>query len=116
MAKTDKTQVADEDLNAGGETTPVAANNSAETSTMVEGSNSDSTETPLTSEDVTTPQYVVLKGNHVRHDGEVYRENDTIPVSGSDAVRLMNAGVIGDIEVLRQRTLSAKPAVSVSTE
>jgi len=62
------------------------------------------------------PEYVVLKGNHIRHDGEIYRENMTIPVTGADAVRLLKAGVIGDIEQLRQRVLSAQPSVSVTSE
>ncbi|PTA91307.1 hypothetical protein CWM66_08685 [Kosakonia sp. H7A] len=61
-------------------------------------------------------EYVVLKGNHVRHDGEIYRENMTIPVTGADAARLLKAGVIGDIEQLRQRVLSAQPSVSVTSE
>ena len=62
------------------------------------------------------PEYVVLKGNHIRHDGKIYRENMTIPVTGADAERLLNAGVIGDIEQLRQRILSAQPSVSVTSE
>ncbi|KEA54671.1 hypothetical protein DT73_00465 [Mangrovibacter sp. MFB070] len=61
-------------------------------------------------------EYVVLKGNHIRHDGKVYRENMTIPVTGSDAVRLLKAGVIGDIEQLRQRILSVQPSVSITSE
>lgn len=61
-------------------------------------------------------EYVVLKGNHIRHDGKVYRENMTIPVTGSDAVRLLKAGVIGDIEQLRQRILSGQPSVSITSE
>lgn len=59
---------------------------------------------------------MVLKGNSIRHNGEVYRENVRIPVSGKDAERLLAAGVIADVQVLRQRVLSAAPAVSVTTE
>lgn len=62
------------------------------------------------------PEYVVLKGNHIRHDGEIYRENMTIPVTGADAARLLKAGVIGDIAQLRHRILSAQPSVSVTSE
>lgn len=67
-------------------------------------------------EEAAPPEYVVLKGNCIRHNGEVYRENTRIPVSGKDAERLLTAGVIADVQVLRQRVLSAAPAVSVTTE
>ena len=67
-------------------------------------------------EEAAVPEFVVLKGNSIRHNGEVYRENVRIPVSGKDAERLLAAGVIADIQVLRQRILSAAPAVSVTTE
>lgn len=67
-------------------------------------------------DETAAPEYVVLKGNCIRHDGEVYRENTRIPVSGTDADRLLAAGVIADVQVLRQRVLSAAPAVSVTTE
>lgn len=60
--------------------------------------------------------YVVLKGNSIRHNGQVYRENTLIPVSGDDATRLLNAGIIADMQTLRQRLLSAQPTVSVTTE
>lgn len=62
------------------------------------------------------PEYVVLKGNSIRHDGTVYRENTTIPVTGNDALRLLNAGVIADVAILRKRILAAQPAVSVTSE
>lgn len=67
-------------------------------------------------EEAAPPEYVVLKGNRIRHDGVVYRENTRILVSGDDAARLLAAGVIADIQVLRQRLLSAAPAVSVTSE
>ncbi|EIY2677757.1 hypothetical protein MMK78_004619 [Raoultella planticola] len=67
-------------------------------------------------EEAAAPEFVVLKGNCIRHDGEIYRENVRIPVSGKDAERLLAAGVIADVQVLRQRILSAVPAVSVTTE
>ncbi|MEG8666099.1 hypothetical protein [Klebsiella quasipneumoniae] len=67
-------------------------------------------------EEAAPPEYVVLKGNCIRHDGVVYRENTRILVSGDDAARLLAAGVIADIQVLRQRLLSAAPAVSVTSE
>jgi hypothetical protein len=62
------------------------------------------------------PEYVVLKGNSVRHDGTIYPENTSIPVTGTDADRLLNAGVIADIAVLRRKILAAQPSVSVTSE
>lgn len=62
------------------------------------------------------PEFVVLKGNCIRHDGEVYRENTRIPVSGKDAERLLAAGVIADVQVLRQRALSSARGVKITTE
>lgn len=67
-------------------------------------------------DETAAPEFVVMKGNCIRHDGEVYRENELIQVSGKDAERLLAAGVIADVQVLRQRMLSAVPAVSVTTE
>lgn len=66
-------------------------------------------------EESADPEYVVLTGNSVRHNGEVYRENEVIPVTGKDAERLLNAGIIADVSVLRQRVLAARPAVTVTT-
>lgn len=67
-------------------------------------------------QEVAEPEFVVLKGNCIRHDGEVYRENSLIPVSGKDAERLLAAGVIADVHVLRQRALSAARGVKITTE
>ncbi|MFA9342024.1 hypothetical protein V3G67_27125, partial [Escherichia coli] len=67
-------------------------------------------------EDAPEPEFVVLKGNCIRHDGEVYRENSLIPVSGKDAERLLAAGVIADVHALRQRALSAVRGVKITTE
>lgn len=61
------------------------------------------------------PEFVVLKGNSVRHNGEVYRENSVIPVTGQDAERLLQAGIIADVSVLRQRVLAAQPSVTVTS-
>lgn len=83
-------------LNAGGESAGSEGNDSGE-------------------EENADPEFVVLKGNSVRHNGEVYRENTIIPVTGKDAERLLSAGIIADVSVLRQRTLSAQPAVTVTT-
>ncbi|CAH6019917.1 hypothetical protein AI3057V1_1464 [Citrobacter freundii] len=66
-------------------------------------------------EESDAPEFVVLAGNSVRHNGAVYRENNIIPVTGKDAERLLNAGIIADVSVLRQRILAAKPAVTVTT-
>ena len=67
-------------------------------------------------EEAAEPEFVVLKGNCIHHDGEVYRENSLIPVSGKDAERLLAAGVIADVQVLRQRALSAVRGVKITTE
>ena len=67
-------------------------------------------------EEAVEPEFVVLKGNCIRHDGEVYRENSLIPVSGKDAERLLAAGVIADVHALRQRALSAARGVKITTE
>lgn len=67
-------------------------------------------------EEAVEPEFVVLKGNCIRHDGEFYRENSRIPVSGKDAERLLAAGVIADVQVLRQSALSAARGVKITTE
>ena len=67
------------------------------------------------SEDTESQEYVVLKGNCIRHDGEMYRENMRIPVTGKDAERLLQSGVIADVDVLRKRVLASQPSVSVTT-
>ncbi len=67
-------------------------------------------------EEAVEPEFVVLKGNCIRHDGEVYRENSRIPVTGKDAERLLAAGVIADVQALRQRALSAARGVKITTE
>lgn len=96
-----------EDLNAGKGT----QDNQQHSDTSGDDSSGDDAD-----EETAAPEYVVLKGNSIRHDGDVYRENTVIPVSGQDAQRLLAAGVIADVQVLRQRVLSAAPAVSVTTE
>lgn len=101
-----------EDLNAGEGTqdNQQHSDTNADTSSGDDGAEDDSAEAVAESE------FVVLKGNSIRHNGEVYRENMRIPVTGTDADRLLAAGVIADVQVLRQRVLSAAPAVSVTTE
>lgn len=120
MAKTTKTGSVDDlnaegiaeeglsvdDLNAGG----IVQDNQQPDET--DGDSADDAD----EDETVAPEYVVLKGNCIRHDGEIYRENLRIPVSGKDAERLLAAGVIADVQVLRQRILSAAPAVSVTTE
>ncbi|HBN7019224.1 TPA: hypothetical protein PJF92_000102 [Escherichia coli] len=115
MAKaTNKSTVVD-DLNADGVT--VDDLNAGESSPVIAGIDStaggENTGDDEEDEDI---GYVVLKGNSIRHNGQVYRENTLIPVSGDDATRLLNAGIIADMQTLRQRLLSAQPAVSVTTE
>ena len=101
-----------EDLNAGEGT----QDNQQHSDTNADGSSGDDGAGDDSAEAVAEPEFVVLKGNSIRHNGEVYRENMRIPVTGTDADRLLTAGVIADVQVLRQRVLSAAPAVSVTTE
>ena len=101
-----------EDMNAGEGT----QDNQVHSDTNANGSSGDDGTEDDASEEAAAPEFVVLKGNCIRHDGEIYRENVRIPVSGKDAERLLAAGVIADVQVLRQRILSAVPAVSVTTE
>ena len=96
-------------LNAGGESAGSEGDDSGEEESAGP-EDDDSGE-----EESADPEYVVLTGNSVRHNGEVYRENEVIPVTGKDAERLLNAGIIADVSVLRQCVLSAKPAVTVTT-
>lgn len=96
-------------LNAGGESAGSEGDDSGEEESAGP-EDDDSGE-----EENADPEYVVLTGNSVRHNGEVHRENEVIPVTGKDAERLLNAGIIADVSVLRQRVLSAKPAVTVTT-
>ncbi|EPC5193300.1 hypothetical protein ACRZZR_000779 [Edwardsiella piscicida] len=60
------------------------------------------------------PEFVVLKGNSIRHNGEVYRENSIIPVAGQDAERLLQAGIIADVRELRQRALASQSSVTIT--
>lgn len=101
-----------EDLNAG----EGSQDNQQHSDTNADGSSGDDGDGDDSADAVAEPEFVVLKGNSIRHNGEVYRENMHIPVTGTDADRLLTAGVIADIQVLRQRVLSAAPAVSVTTE
>lgn len=122
MSKTTKQPAADElnaedvanDLNAEGITsTVVVAADVLNAGGEGAGSGSEGDDTG--GEESADPEFVVLTGNSVRHNGEVYRENTIIPVTGKDAERLLNAGIIADVSVLRQRVLAAKPAVTVTT-
>ena len=125
MAKETKSELVD-DLNAGGTGDGLsaedlnagesAADNQRQDDKDGADSPGDDGAEDDADEEAATPEFVVLKGNSIRHNGEVYRENVRIPVSGKDAERLLTAGVIADIQVLRQRILSAAPAVSVTTE
>lgn len=126
MAKISKTEQVDDlnaegvaedalnidDLNAGGSV------QEAQQHDKKDGAPSDDEDTAEEDdqEEATEPEFVVLKGNCIRHDGEVYRENSRIPVSGKDAERLLAAGVIADVQALRQRALSAARGVKITTE
>ncbi|EFE7248063.1 hypothetical protein F9V24_14945 [Escherichia coli] len=100
-----------DDLNAGDNTQvkqPLSKTDDAESSVDDDGGDEKS-------EDTESQEYVVLKGNCIRHDGEIYRENMRIPVTGKDAERLLQSGVIADVDVLRKRSLASEPSVSVTT-
>ena len=100
-----------DDLNAGDNTQekqPLSKTDDAESSVDDDGGDEKS-------EDTESQEYVVLKGNCIRHDGEMYRENMRIPVTGKDAERLLQSGVIADVDVLHKRVLASQPSVSVTT-
>lgn len=100
-----------DDLNAGDNTQekqPLSKTDDSESSGDDDGGDEKS-------EDTESQEYVVLKGNCIRHDGEIYRENMRIPVTGKDAERLLQSGVIADVDVLRKRVLASQPSVSVTT-
>ena len=100
-----------DDLNAGDNTQekqPLSKTDDAELSVDDDGGDEKSGDTE-------SQGYVVLKGNCIRHDGEMYRENMRIPVTGKDAERLLQSGVIADVDVLRKRVLASQPSVSVTT-
>ncbi|MFZ5401494.1 hypothetical protein ACOY97_02180 [Enterobacter asburiae] len=100
-----------DDLNAGDNTQekqPLSKTDDSESSGEDDGGDEKS-------EDTESQEYVVLKGNCIRHDGEMYRENMRIPVTGKDAERLLQSGVIADVDVLRKRVLASQPSVSVTT-
>ena len=100
-----------DDLNAGDNTQekqPLSKTDDGESSVDDDGGDEKS-------EDTESQEYVVLKGNCIRHDGEMYRENMRIPVTGKDAERLLQSGVIADVDVLRKRVLASQPSVSVTT-
>ena len=100
-----------DDLNADDNTQekqPLSKTDDAESSVDDDGGDEKS-------EDTESQEYAVLKGNCIRHDGEMYRENMRIPVTGKDAERLLQSGVIADVDVLRKRVLASQPSVSVTT-
>ncbi|EJV9808455.1 hypothetical protein N8G72_000792 [Escherichia coli] len=100
-----------DDLNAGDNTQekqPLSKTDDAELSVDDDGGDEKSGDTE-------SQEYVVLIGNCIRHDGEMYRENMRIPVTGKDAERLLQSGVIADVDVLRKRVLASQPSVSVTT-
>lgn len=125
MAKTSKPALVD-DLNAEGtvddglNVDELNAGGNAQDSQPLDDTQGDTSEDEEVAEEdiqeLAESDYVVLKGNCIRHDGEVYRENSRIPVSGKDAERLLAAGVIADVQVLRQRALSAARGVIITTE
>ncbi|MGP3594314.1 DUF7210 family protein [Vagococcus sp. WN89Y] len=61
-------------------------------------------------ESVQEPEYVVLRGNTIRHNGAKFASGETIPVAGDDARRLLKMGIIADIQVLRAKALGIQDA------
>ena len=126
MAKTTKTVLGDDlnaegtaddglnidELNAGGSVQGTQQHDEKDGDPSDDGDTAEEDD----QEEAAEPEFVVLKGNFIRHDGEVYRENSLIPVSGKDAERLLAAGVIADVHALRQRALSAARGVKITTE
>ncbi|AOM39947.1 hypothetical protein [Xenorhabdus hominickii] len=52
------------------------------------------------------PEWVVLKGNTVQHDGVAYSENSVIYLSDEDAERLIQLGVVMRLDDLKSQLLS----------
>ncbi|MDE1484087.1 hypothetical protein [Xenorhabdus bovienii] len=57
-------------------------------------------------EEEDVPEWVVLKGNTVQHDGVAYPENSVIYLSGEDAERLIQLGVVMRLDALKSQLLS----------
>lgn len=57
-------------------------------------------------EDEDVPEWVVLKGNTVQHDGVAYPESSVIYLSGEDAERLIQLGVVMRLDDLKSQLLS----------
>lgn len=58
--------------------------------------------------------YVVAKGRCVQHDGELYRENQQILLDDTDAVRLIDLGVVMTLEAVRKMLAKANPPGTVT--
>lgn len=58
--------------------------------------------------------YVVVKGRSVQHDGEFYRENQQITLDDSDAVRLIDLGVVMTLEAVREKLAKTNPSGTVT--
>lgn len=58
--------------------------------------------------------YVVVKGRSVQHDGEFYRESQQITLDDSDAVRLIDLGVVMSLEAVREKLAKANPPGTVT--
>ena len=58
--------------------------------------------------------YVVVKGRSVQHDGELYRENQQILLDDTDAVRLIDLGVVMTLEAVREMLAKANPPGTVT--
>ncbi|MBS9442494.1 hypothetical protein [Photorhabdus heterorhabditis] len=58
---------------------------------------------------------VVLKGQTVKHNGKEYKEFVQLILSPEDAVRLIELGVVADVNKLRQQALAQNgPTVTVN--
>ncbi|HHN8406718.1 TPA: hypothetical protein ACRRX0_001432 [Morganella morganii] len=58
--------------------------------------------------------YVVTKGRCVQHDGELYRETQQILLDDTDAVRLIDLGVVMTLEAVREMLAKANPPGTVT--
>lgn len=58
--------------------------------------------------------YVVAKGRCVQHDGELYQENQQILLDDTDAVRLIDLGVVMTLEAVREMLAKANPPGTVT--
>ncbi|OTA14296.1 hypothetical protein Xvie_03815 [Xenorhabdus vietnamensis] len=67
---------------------------------------SDELDSDELSADEETPEFVVVKGHTVRHNGVDYPENTVIDLQGDDVERLIQLGVVMRLDTLKSQLLS----------